>query len=332
MFADDPRILEAGNEAAGVLARCASWSARHLTDGRITAAAAKLIATPQTFDRLIGVGLLDRDGDGYRIVDDADDVLLHVRTKADVLKERKKWADKKRHSSPGDSPRDSKGASPGDSAGPIPIPIPIPGSQSQKTQIAPSALGVSTSSKSKKPVPAPGFDAFWSAYPKKDAKPEAVKAWNALSPQDRDHATAGAIAYARQCKRLQTERGKTKNPSGWLNGRRWEDESIASLLPRHPANTTDTTSADPLVREIVERDARNAAEYEKDPDGYQRRKFIEVFGVPPVEAVYISDAMAGAVDAATMRKETGLGHEVDIGDVAEAYLKQNRSNGKAVGS
>jgi hypothetical protein len=33
-----------------------------------------------------------------------------------------------------------------------------------------------------------------------------------------------------------------------------------------------------------------------------------------------------------MRKETGLGHEVDIGDVAEAYLKQNRSNGKAVGS
>ena len=40
-FYDHPKVLEAGNAAVGLWLRCATWSARQLTDGHVPAAIAR---------------------------------------------------------------------------------------------------------------------------------------------------------------------------------------------------------------------------------------------------------------------------------------------------
>jgi len=71
----------------------------------------------------------------------------------------------------------------------------------------------------------PQFEFFWNAYPKKAGKPEALKSWLKLKPDDElvDRIISGAKGYAKYCQMKQTEQGFIKNAQGWLNGRRWED-------------------------------------------------------------------------------------------------------------
>ena len=73
------------------------------------------------------------------------------------------------------------------------------------------------------PIAWPGFDDFWSMYPKKVAKQDAQRAWNKLKLSDED---VGAI-YGDVPQRLANDRawvdGFIPNPATYLNGRRWED-------------------------------------------------------------------------------------------------------------
>lgn len=46
-FWSHPKVLEAGNEAAGVFARCISWSSQQMTDGFVTEKALDMIAGPR---------------------------------------------------------------------------------------------------------------------------------------------------------------------------------------------------------------------------------------------------------------------------------------------
>lgn len=71
-----------------------------------------------------------------------------------------------------------------------------------------------------------GFSEFWSAYPRKTARPEAEKAWNKLSP---DEGLRGQImsAVAVQSKSDQWRKDDGKfipHPSTWLNQKRWLDQ------------------------------------------------------------------------------------------------------------
>ena len=83
----------------------------------------------------------------------------------------------------------------------------------------------------------PGFGEFWEAYPKKDGRAEAAKAFAKLAPDAAllTFVLAGVRRYAA------TVAGKdpayTKNASGWLNGRRWED---APGPPAGAAGAPDT--------------------------------------------------------------------------------------------
>lgn len=70
------------------------------------------------------------------------------------------------------------------------------------------------------------FDEFWSAYPKKQAKQDAAKAWKKVSPDDAlaDRILA-ALDVRKRSQDWQKENGKyIPLPATWLNGRRWEDE------------------------------------------------------------------------------------------------------------
>lgn len=67
------------------------------------------------------------------------------------------------------------------------------------------------------------FDEFWKAYPRKQAKAQAQKAWKkAHINGDFDSVVAALTTQAAACTDLQF----FPLASTWLNGRRWEDELI----------------------------------------------------------------------------------------------------------
>jgi hypothetical protein len=74
----------------------------------------------------------------------------------------------------------------------------------------------------------PGFEQFWQAYPRKDAKSDAAKAYARLKPDEALQATILA-ALRRQAQSDQWKRDGVKfvpHAATWLNGRRWEDEAV----------------------------------------------------------------------------------------------------------
>jgi len=72
----------------------------------------------------------------------------------------------------------------------------------------------------------PAFKRFWDAYPKKDAKAAALKAFTKLNPDDVLLSVIHkAIDAKRNTEQWTKENGKfVPMASTWLNGRRWEDE------------------------------------------------------------------------------------------------------------
>ncbi|MCK6444405.1 helix-turn-helix domain-containing protein [Elstera cyanobacteriorum] len=69
-----------------------------------------------------------------------------------------------------------------------------------------------------------GFQAFWSVYPKKQAKADAQKAWKAaVKKTAAAKITAAAERYAEQCAEKQTPAEYIKLAGGWLRSERWAD-------------------------------------------------------------------------------------------------------------
>jgi hypothetical protein len=67
-----------------------------------------------------------------------------------------------------------------------------------------------------------GFDQFWSAYPRKDAKADAVKAWGKVDVD------VAVLITAIERQKTSFEWTKQNGqfiplPASWLNGKRWED-------------------------------------------------------------------------------------------------------------
>lgn len=70
------------------------------------------------------------------------------------------------------------------------------------------------------------FEVFWSAYPLKKSKADALKAWLKLSPSEQLQASIlKAIAQQSQGEDWLKEGGRfIPHASTWLNGKRWDDE------------------------------------------------------------------------------------------------------------
>lgn len=85
------------------------------------------------------------------------------------------------------------------------------------------------------PKPPEGFDAFWSTYPKKVAKPAALRAWRALAPSDveRERMMSALAVQAGSADWAKDGGQYIPNPATWLNQRRFEDEPgrRAPVLP-----------------------------------------------------------------------------------------------------
>ena len=95
------------------------------------------------------------------------------------------------------------------------------------------------------------FDIMWAAYPRKDSRQTAVRAWDKLKP-DRALCRTMYDALKRQCRSEQwAEDGGRYIPmfSTWLNQRRWENRGVdlSLLQPARPRGTPGGWAPDPEV-------------------------------------------------------------------------------------
>lgn len=69
-----------------------------------------------------------------------------------------------------------------------------------------------------------GFPDFWAAYPRKEGRQAAEKAWQKLKPDDDLQRLMAAALEAQKCSRQWSDLQFVPHASTWLNQRRWEDE------------------------------------------------------------------------------------------------------------
>ncbi|MGA3562603.1 hypothetical protein [Melissospora conviva] len=80
-----------------------------------------------------------------------------------------------------------------------------------------------------KPEDDPKWIEFWKAYPRKEARINALKAWvTATKKVDPDLLTERAHLYAQRVVREGRPRTAVKMAQGWLSGQMWEDEDPAN--------------------------------------------------------------------------------------------------------
>jgi hypothetical protein len=91
------------------------------------------------------------------------------------------------------------------------------------------------------------FATFWAAYPRKQAKQAAVKAWAKLDP-DKPLLDVMLAAVERQRKSRQWVEGYVPHPASWLNGRRWEDEAEPDPGPLFAGPSLDDRLAEAAKR------------------------------------------------------------------------------------
>ena len=75
-----------------------------------------------------------------------------------------------------------------------------------------------------------GFASFWSAFPNKKAKADAIKAWSKLKPSEALQASIlKALEIQGQGEDWTKEGGRfIPHPATWINARRWEDEDTSA--------------------------------------------------------------------------------------------------------
>jgi len=97
----------------------------------------------------------------------------------------------------------------------------------------------------------PGFIRFWNAYPRRQGKGHARRAWSkAVRQADPDVIVSAAERYRDDPNR---EDGFTALPATWLNGERWLDDPLPSRDNRHDRKTTDVQA---VIERAAARDAR----------------------------------------------------------------------------
>ncbi len=102
---------------------------------------------------------------------------------------------------------------------------------------------------------ADGFDRFWSAYPKKAAKPNARKAFRKIKPDEALlERMLSALEVQKASRDWQRDAGQyIPYPATWLNGMRWEDKTV----PQRPSADTGQNSSIDMekLHEMLHRDS-----------------------------------------------------------------------------
>ena len=85
------------------------------------------------------------------------------------------------------------------------------------------------------------FDQFWSAYPRKIGRKDALRAWQKLTPDQKEQAVKAIPAHVRYWDASETEKAFIPYPSSWLNGWRFDDELDEPAKKREDWTANDQT-------------------------------------------------------------------------------------------
>lgn len=244
-YLDNPKIaplLDDGKPYA-VLLHAASimYAAHHLTDGvvRIKTLLRKVDADQGDVQALFDAGLWEDLGDGRAQV---HDYLEHNRSAAEAQKatDKARKAAQARHNPTASTPDAAQSSTPDtDASGSAPSTatgtasssassVPREREEREKKNSRPSAPRTDTR-------PPGSFDTFWAAYPRKEAKRNAEKAYlKALSRTGGD-ATPIILGARRLAADPNREQAFTPLPASWLNGDRWDDDPLPARVTARPA-------------------------------------------------------------------------------------------------
>lgn len=140
-----------------------------------------------------------------------------------------------------------------DGNGDVTRPVTVTGEKRERreesnTPLPPVGGSVEKPARTRKPKDEhPHFAAFWSAYPRKTAKPNAMTAFARLDP---DADTLAAILAALDVQRRSVDWCKDggryiPHPATWLNARRWEDQMPEVRPPAVPTMSSNSTPYEP---------------------------------------------------------------------------------------
>lgn len=209
---------KAGVPAMGLWVLAGSWACNMLSDGFVPDYIAQSI-DPEAethADALVRAGLweeAEQDGDtGWRFIgwDEYQPMRSEVEKKREDARERMARVRGKRAPSSDDVRANSERTS-------------------QSVRLTPT-----------RPDPTPNtrassddaFERFWAVYPRKVAKKAAKAKWDtAIKTNDPEAIINGATTYAKKCQAERTEKKFIKQPDGWLNAGRWEDEIEVTTVP-----------------------------------------------------------------------------------------------------
>lgn len=80
-----------------------------------------------------------------------------------------------------------------------------------------------------------GFDDFWQAYPRKQARKDALKAWSHIDSGEYPKILR-AIELAKRTEQWTKDHGQyIPMPASWLRGERWYDEYEITVAPVTPS-------------------------------------------------------------------------------------------------
>lgn len=100
------------------------------------------------------------------------------------------------------------------------------------------------------------FNTFWEAYPRKQTKEQAVKAWRKLSPSpELLNTMLASLDLLKQSPNWLENNGKfIPLPTTWINGKRWEDEVEPVQAPKP---TQEPSFAPRFTKTIFDEEAGN---------------------------------------------------------------------------
>lgn len=220
----DVALLRAGEAAEVLFLRCIAYSGAEETKGLVPRHVLPMLTPTRTkprVDALLREGLLADAGQDVRIRSwdrwqEALDVESERRRKD---RERKAAVRAASRSKSSDESADVSADSPRT------VRTPEPRKEVEEEREEPTPP-----SRKRSDTEPDGFTAFWLAYPRKTARPNAVKAYRkALKDTAPAVLLAAATAYARE--RQHQDPSFTAHPATWLNGRRWEDETPVPQRP-----------------------------------------------------------------------------------------------------
>lgn len=278
-FPDHPKVMAAGPLASWLYVCGLAYCARFLTDGFISRAQVRKMADVdnplELAEALIRAGLWHRDEerDGFCVHDyleynpDAE----QVRASRQAVSEKRREAGSKGAASrwhgagrdggkTDDAANDnamangwqSRGKGHGKNVPPSPSPSLEEDNPRRATHDTPSGGAARDAME--------GFDEFWDAYPSKEAKSEARRAWQKLHPGPELRQTIlCAIGRAKEGSE-KWQRGVIPHPANWLTGKRWNDEfapPVTTLTvrgraspPLRPGQSANAAVADKFLNHL----------------------------------------------------------------------------------